>query len=187
MHFNENSERQQAKTIEGVPRWVVIYPKAHKGEKAIARQIKQNPTYSKSNEKNINVNFVWKPDYKSVINLHRPISSDVLEYIQTIHCETIKLRKEFGNIQRAKNHAKEFLPKEPISLVQKYLDGNQPQSKAEVVAKRYSRFTKPAYPVQDECLCECSGKCATRRCWCKKNAQKCTATCRCKKDVCSNK
>ena len=55
MHFNENSERQQAKTIEGVPRWVVIYPKAHKGEKAIARQIKQNPTYSKSNEKNIKI------------------------------------------------------------------------------------------------------------------------------------
>ena len=67
MHFNENSERQHAKTIEGVPRCVVIYPKAHKGEKAIARQIKQNPTYSKSNEKNINVNFVSKPDYKQLL------------------------------------------------------------------------------------------------------------------------
>lgn len=48
MHYNENSKRQQAKTKEGVDRWVVIYPKAHKGEKAIARQIKQSPTHSKS-------------------------------------------------------------------------------------------------------------------------------------------
>ena len=40
MHFNENSKRQKAKTMAGVPRWVVIYPKARKGGKAIARQIK---------------------------------------------------------------------------------------------------------------------------------------------------
>ena len=34
MHFNED-------------RWVVIYPKVHKGEKCIARKIKEEPTYSK--------------------------------------------------------------------------------------------------------------------------------------------
>lgn len=109
------------------------------------------------------------------------------EYIQTIQCEAIKLRKDFGNIQKAKWHANELLPKEPISLVEKYLEGNQPQSKAEVIVNRYSRFTKPAYPVEDECSCECSGKCATVRCSCKKITKKCTAACGCKKDVCSNK
>jgi hypothetical protein len=47
MHFNENSQRNQAKTQEGEDRWVVIYPKVHKGEKCIARKIKEEPTYSK--------------------------------------------------------------------------------------------------------------------------------------------
>ena len=32
IHFNENSQRKQAKTEMGEDRWVVIYPKAHKGE-----------------------------------------------------------------------------------------------------------------------------------------------------------
>ncbi|CAB3977882.1 Hypothetical predicted protein [Paramuricea clavata] len=45
MHFNENSQRKQAKTKEGEDRWVVIYPKAHKGEKSIARKIKEEATY----------------------------------------------------------------------------------------------------------------------------------------------
>jgi hypothetical protein len=47
MHYNENSARQQAKTKDGVGRWVVIYPKANKGEKAVARQIKESPTHNK--------------------------------------------------------------------------------------------------------------------------------------------
>ena len=51
MHFNENSQRKQAKTKEGEDRWVVIYPKAHKGEKSIARKIKEEATYSKFNSK----------------------------------------------------------------------------------------------------------------------------------------
>jgi hypothetical protein len=50
MHFNENSRRKQAKTEKREDRWVVIYPKVHKGEKSIARKIKEEPTYSKFNE-----------------------------------------------------------------------------------------------------------------------------------------
>lgn len=48
MHYNENSNRKQAKTKEGVDRWHIIYPKAHKGEKAVAKQIKESSTHSKS-------------------------------------------------------------------------------------------------------------------------------------------
>lgn len=47
MHFNENSKRKQAITKGGDDRWVVIYPKAHKGEKSIAKKVKEDPTYSK--------------------------------------------------------------------------------------------------------------------------------------------
>jgi hypothetical protein len=49
----------------------------------------------------------------------------------------MKLRKEFSNMKKAKFHAKELLPEEPCSLVEKYLAGNQPQSKTEVIANRY--------------------------------------------------
>ena len=49
MHFNENSQRKQAKTEMGEDRWVVIYPKAHKGEKYIAGKIKEEATYSMFN------------------------------------------------------------------------------------------------------------------------------------------
>ena len=49
MHFNENSQRKQAKTQKGDDRWVVIYPKVHQGEKPIARKIKEESTYSKFN------------------------------------------------------------------------------------------------------------------------------------------
>ena len=47
MHFNENSKKQQAKTQKGLDRWVIIHPKAHKGEKVIAKKIKEAPTFSK--------------------------------------------------------------------------------------------------------------------------------------------
>ena len=46
LHFNKNSQRQQAKTKKGDDRQVVIYSKANNGEKAIARKIKEEPTYS---------------------------------------------------------------------------------------------------------------------------------------------
>jgi hypothetical protein len=47
MHYNENSNRKQASTKEGVDRWNIIYPKANNGEKAVARQIKESSTHSK--------------------------------------------------------------------------------------------------------------------------------------------
>ena len=49
MYFNENSQRKQAKNEMGEDRWVVIHPKAHKGEKSIARKIKEDATYSMFN------------------------------------------------------------------------------------------------------------------------------------------
>ena len=112
----------------------------------------------------------------------------IADYIETIHCEVVRLRKDFGTLKKAKCHAKELLPKEPASLVEKYTKGTARQPKAEVIAKKYSRFTKPAYPVDKEHpMCDCSGKCATVRCPCKKALEKCTEACGCKTDLCSNK
>ena len=47
LHYNENANRLQSKTTEGTSRWSISYPKAHKGEKAVAKPIKELPTYSK--------------------------------------------------------------------------------------------------------------------------------------------
>ena len=47
MHYIENSNRKQAKTKDGVDRWHIIYPKAHKGERVVAKQIKESSTHSK--------------------------------------------------------------------------------------------------------------------------------------------
>jgi hypothetical protein len=48
LHYNENSNRKQAKTAEGKLRWAIAYPKAFKGEKAVAKPLKEKPTYSKN-------------------------------------------------------------------------------------------------------------------------------------------
>lgn len=47
MHFNENANRKQATTKNGRLKWSVVYPKAFKGEKAVAKPLKEKPTYSK--------------------------------------------------------------------------------------------------------------------------------------------
>ena len=94
----------------------------------------------------------------------------------------------YRTIEKAQKHAQHILPHEPMSLVEKYLVGNQAESKASVVARRYSRFSKPAYPVDKEkSICTCSGKCATVRCACKALGNTCTADCKGKTDICSNK
>ena len=49
MHYSENANRRQAVTKEGIERWSIVYPKAHKGEKAVAKPLKEKPTYSKNN------------------------------------------------------------------------------------------------------------------------------------------
>ena len=51
MHYNENANRRQATISEDVDRWSVVYPKAHKGEKAVVKPLKESPTYSKHNNK----------------------------------------------------------------------------------------------------------------------------------------
>ena len=48
MHYNENANRRQAVTKEGIERWSIVHPKAHKGEKAVAKPLKEKPTYSKN-------------------------------------------------------------------------------------------------------------------------------------------
>ena len=45
MHYNENSARKQATTSEGKLRWAVSYPKALKGERAVAKPLKEKPSY----------------------------------------------------------------------------------------------------------------------------------------------
>jgi hypothetical protein len=44
LHYNENSKRKQATTVDGTLRWVIAYPKAFKGEKAVAKPVKEKPT-----------------------------------------------------------------------------------------------------------------------------------------------
>lgn len=103
--------------------------------------------------------------------------------------ESLSLRKKYNTLKKAKQHAKRILPHEPMSLVVKYQDGKEPESKASVVSRKYSRFSIPACPVQDDAVkCQCAGKCKTRRCPCRSEAKKCTQSCGCKaaKD-CSNK
>lgn len=106
--------------------------------------------------------------------------------MNTILQESLNLRKSFNTVKKAISHAQQVLPKEPPTMVKKYLNGKQPQPKSETVARRHSRFTQPALPEIDEIKCDCSGKCFTKRCPCKDGKNKCTATCRCKKDVCKN-
>ncbi len=136
------------------------FAKVHNGEKAVARQIKESSTHSKSGAPfQIKYNLLRCLLITQVT--YHPIIAD---YIKTIHCEVIQLRKDFGTLKKAKCHAKEFLPKEPVSLAEKYTKGTERKTKAEVIATKYSRFTKPAYPVDKELLlCDCSGKCATVR------------------------
>lgn len=47
LHYNENSNRKQATTADGNLRWAIAYPKAFKGEKAVAKPLKEKPTYGK--------------------------------------------------------------------------------------------------------------------------------------------
>ncbi|CAB4020840.1 Hypothetical predicted protein [Paramuricea clavata] len=154
MHFNENSKTKQAKTKKESDRWVIIYPKAHKGEKAIAKKIKEAPTFS---------------------------------YVKRHQSESLKLRQKFPTLKKARLNAIDVLPKEPPSLVDQYKKNNPPESKNSIIAKRFSRFTKPAYPVEDNDICECSGKCATKRCGCKASKRLCSSSCSCTREKCLNK
>ena len=40
--------RKQAKTKDGTLRWAVTYPKAFQGDKAVAKPLKEKPTYGKN-------------------------------------------------------------------------------------------------------------------------------------------
>ena len=113
------------------------------------------------------------------------LSIILLEYLQTVQHECLQLGKDFASLKKAKSHAKELLPEEPISLVEKYNDGKQPYAKADLVATRHSRFTQPALPVEGS-HCDCSGKCSTKRCPCRNSLHKCKSSCGCKKDACTN-
>lgn len=46
LHYNENSQREQARTKDGTPRWLVRYPKATGGE-AVACPIMEPASHGK--------------------------------------------------------------------------------------------------------------------------------------------
>lgn len=46
MHYNENSKRLHALTVDGKLRYAVLYPKYKHGE-YIVRPLKNNPTFGK--------------------------------------------------------------------------------------------------------------------------------------------
>ena len=47
LHYNEKSTRKQATKSDGTLRWSISYPKAFKGEKTVAKPLKEKPTYGK--------------------------------------------------------------------------------------------------------------------------------------------
>ena len=63
--------------------------------------------------------------------------------------ECLKQIQDFATVEKASKNARALLPKEPISLLESYLNGNSRLAKEVVVARRHSRFTKPALPEPD--------------------------------------
>lgn len=53
MKTRKGNKQRRKKLSKGVDRWVVVYHKAHMGEKAISRKIKENKTDSKFNKKHL--------------------------------------------------------------------------------------------------------------------------------------
>ncbi|XP_028417287.1 uncharacterized protein LOC114541682 [Dendronephthya gigantea] len=45
LHYNENSKRKQATKADSTAQWAIVYPKAFKGEKAVAKPLKEKPAY----------------------------------------------------------------------------------------------------------------------------------------------
>ena len=96
--------------------------------------------------------------------------------MKKIQRECLKLRQDFPTVQKALKNATVMLPEEPVSLVKSYINGSSRLSKETVVARRHSRFTKPALPelnFTEALACSCGGKCATKRCSCKANLRRC--------------
>ena len=107
-----------------------------------------------------------------------------------IQCECLKLRQDFPTVKKALKNAAVVLPEEPVSLVESYLKGSSRVAKETVVARRHSRFTKPALPelsYTEAAACSCSEKCATKRCCCKADLRRCQSNCYCKDEMCSNR
>ena len=89
-----------------------------------------------------------------------------------------------SNTTKGTSKCNEVLPKEPRSLVDQYKESNPQESS--IIAKRFNRFTKPAYPEEDKDTCQCSGKCATKRCCGKAYKTLCFSDCACTTEKCLN-
>lgn len=57
LHYNENSKRQQARSADGKLRWAITFPKALKGEKAVAKPVRKSHLIVSNRDRN---NF-WGP------------------------------------------------------------------------------------------------------------------------------
>ena len=112
--------------------------------------------------------------------------------MQNIQLECLQLREDFPTFEKACENAAALLPKEPMLLVNSYLNSNPQQPKEVIVASKHSCFTMPALPEPQTAFlistfqCSCLGKCATRRCICKQNLCHCQLSCSCKNGKCSN-
>ena len=47
IHYNENSENQQATTRAGIARYTPVYPKKSRGECVVIKPVKVDPTFGK--------------------------------------------------------------------------------------------------------------------------------------------
>ena len=84
--------------------------------------------------------------YGELAELSTPSLARFLGYVKLILDEVMQLRSKHNTVKKAKKHAKNILPREPCSLVLKYLKAMQKQFKEDLVAAKRSRFSKPALP-----------------------------------------
>ena len=185
LHYNENAARKQAQTLNGELKWSIQYPKANKGEKAVARPLKQKPTYG-----TVPYLPVWLSSNlcKCLCDVHIMIYFAFAGYTVKILEEAMMIREQQSTLKKAHADAKKSLPCKPISMVEMYLEGKERPDKGLVISQRHSRFSKPAVPSKrGEFQCACKGKCATKKCICKEHEFECNTQCACEKKKCKNK
>ncbi|XP_028412060.1 uncharacterized protein LOC114534789 [Dendronephthya gigantea] len=160
LHFNENSNRKQATTSEGKLRWTIAYPKAFKGEKAVAKPLKEKPTYGY-------VQLILKETIQ--LRKQYPTIKKAKDHANKV------LPTEPATLVEKYLVGKERPSKEEVitSRKSRFSTPALPTSQAE---QRLS--TKP---------CSCKGKCATKKCNCKATDILCDNRCKCMASKCKNR
>ncbi|XP_028410291.1 uncharacterized protein LOC114532904 [Dendronephthya gigantea] len=159
LHYNENSNRKQATTADGKLRWAISYPKAFKGEKAVAKPLKEKPTYEY-------VHLILS----QVIKLRKqyPTLKKAKEHASNV------LPPEPQSLVQQYLAGKERPSKEQVVANKK---------------SRFSKPALPTSVKRKAGVnpCACKGKCATRKCDCRAVGTICDNECKCQEAKCINR